>query len=72
VLAEIVLLPEVNIWDEPKSAVAGVGRKVLQALAEAPKEEVAHDASSFDENSGVACCPGRVLPPLSLSLSLPA
>jgi hypothetical protein len=43
----------VDIWDEPESAVVGVGRKVLQALADAPKEEVAHVASSFEENSGV-------------------
>ena len=42
-----------DIWDKPESAVAGVGRKVLQALADAPKEEVAHVASSFEENSGV-------------------
>jgi hypothetical protein len=54
----------VDIWVEPESAVAGVGRKVLQALADAPKEEVAHVASSFEESSGVEracwklCCSG--------------
>jgi hypothetical protein len=39
----------VDIWDKPESAVVGAGRKVLQALADAPKgpkEEVAHVASS--------------------------
>jgi hypothetical protein len=40
----------VDIWDKPESAVVGVGGKVVQALAEAPKEEVAHVASSFEEN----------------------
>jgi hypothetical protein len=29
----------VDIWDEPENAVAEVGRKVLQALADDPKEE---------------------------------